>query len=146
MESKIRHQYDALLALKAPASAAIVATGDSNDVSLYRIENGRGDIEGRYGIGSFDCVVYVNAMDATTGTETYTLSFVTVDENGANPVVHEVVTLTAGQVGEPLVYAFHPATLKVKDADAAKFRITATLGGATPSLTYYAFLAPHSHA
>lgn len=146
MESKIRHQYDALLALRAPGTAALTMDGNTTAVSLYRIDNGRGDIEGRYGIGSFDCVVYVTAMDSTSGSETYTLNFQTVDADGANPVTHETVVLTAGQVGDPLVYAFHPSTLKIKDDDAASFRINVDVGGATPSLDFYAFLAPHSHA
>lgn len=145
MESKIRHQYDALLALKAPASAAITSTAASTAVDIYRITEGRGDVDGRYGIGSFDAVVYITALDATSGSETYTLQFQTVDADGANAVTHQTVTVDSTNVGEPLVYAFHPATLKVKDADAAKFQINAVLAGASPSLTYYAFLAPHSH-
>lgn len=146
MESKIRHMYDADLALRAPGSVAVVADGASSAVDIYRITKGRGDINGRFGIGSFDAVVYVTAIDTTSGTETYTLEFQTVDAAGANPVTHETHVLTAAEVGEPLVFAFHPATLRAKDADGAKFRINVDVGGATPSITYYAFLAPHSHA
>lgn len=146
MESKIRHTYDADLALRAPGSVAVVADGASSAVDIYRITKGRGDINGRFGIGSFDAVVYVTAIDTTSGTETYTLEFQTVDAAGANPVTHETHVLTAAEVGEPLVFAFHPATLRAKDADGAKFRINVDVGGATPSITYYAFLAPHSHA
>lgn len=145
MESQIRHQYDALLALKAPGSAAITATAASTAVDIDRITKGRGDVQGRYGIGSFDAVLYVSALDTTSASETYTFEFQTVDANGANPVTHETVTLTAAEIGVPLVFAFHPATLKAADADGAKFRVNAVLAGATPSLTYYGFLAPHSH-
>ncbi len=146
MESKIRHQYDAELALRAPGSVAVTADGATDAVDINRITKGRGDINGRYGQGSFDAVVYVTALDATSGSETYTLQFQTVDADGNNPVTHETVEVTAAMVGEPLVFAFHPATLRAKDADAAQFRINLDVGGATPSLTYYAFLAPHSHA
>lgn len=147
MESKIRHQYDADLALKAPGSAAVTATAASDAVSIYPLTKSRDNVlDGRFGIGSFDAVVYVNALDTTSGSETYTLQFQTVDEDGANPVTHQSVTLTADHVGEPLVFAFHPATLRIADEDAAKFRVNVVLAGATPSITYYAFLAPHSHA
>jgi hypothetical protein len=146
MESKIRHQYDGDLALRAPGSAAMVADGNTTAVSIYPITDSPYDaVDGRFGIGSFDCVLYVSAIDTTSGSETYTLNFQTVDANGANPVTHETVVITSGLVGEPLVYAFHPATLAVADADAASFRINVDVGGSTPSITFYAYLAPHSH-
>lgn len=145
MESKIRHQYDALLALKAPGSAAVTADGASAAVDINAITKGRGDVDGRFGQGSFDIVVYVTALDTTTGDETYALQVQTVDAAGANPVTHDVIEVTAAMVGEPLVFAFHPSTFKVKDADAAKVRVNVDVGGTTPSITYYAFAAPHSH-
>lgn len=145
MESAIRHQYDAALALKAPGSAAVTANGNTAAVDLYHITKGRGDVDGRYGIGSFDVVVMISEIDTASGNETYTLTFETVDAAGANPVAQEVVTVTAGMVGAPLAFAFHPATLKAKDADAAAIRVAVAAAGTTPSIKFYAFAAPHSH-
>ncbi|AFU86553.1 putative minor capsid protein [Caulobacter phage CcrRogue] len=147
MESKIRHQYDALLALQPVGTAAVTADGSSvNSVDLYRIANGRGDIAGRYGIGSFDIVFNFKAI-TTGGTvaETYSVSVVTTDAAGANPVVQHTFTVDAGLIGDPYVLAFHPASLKLKDADAAKVKLTIDVAGTAPSLDFFAFVAPHSH-
>ncbi|ARB14286.1 hypothetical protein Ccr5_gp068 [Caulobacter phage Ccr5] len=147
MESKIRHQYDALLALQPVGTAAVTADGSSvNAVDIYRIANGRGDVAGRYGIGSFDIVFYFKA--ATTGgatPETYTINVVTTDAADANPVVQETFTVESNMIGDPYVLAFHPASLKLKDADAAKVKLTIDVAGTAPSLDFYAFVAPHSH-
>lgn len=147
MESSIRHQYDALLALQEPGSAAINASAAAeNDVDLYRLTAGRGDLNGRYGIGSFDLVFQAVAVDESDTDETYTIEVATVDADGNNPVVQHSFTVTGADVGNPLVFAFHPETLRARDADAAKLRVSATLAGTTPSLQYFAYLAPHSHA
>uniref|UniRef100_A0AB74UN98 Minor capsid protein n=1 Tax=Caulobacter phage BL57 TaxID=3348355 RepID=A0AB74UN98_9VIRU len=147
MESKIRHQYDALLALQPVGTAAVTADGSSvNSVDLYRITNGRGDIAGRYGIGSFDVVFKFKALTTGGATpETYTINVVTTDAAGANPVVQESFVVDAAMVAAPYVLAFHPASLKLKDADAAKIKLTIDVAGTAPSLDFYAFVAPHSH-
>ncbi|AFU87237.1 putative minor capsid protein [Caulobacter virus Karma] len=147
MESKIRHQYDALLALQPVGTAAVTADGSSvNAVDIYRIANGRGDVAGRYGIGSFDIVFYFkSAVTGGATPETYTINVVTTDADGANPVVQETFTVESTMIGDPYVLAFHPATLKLKDADAAKVKLTIDVAGTAPSLDFYAFVAPHSH-
>lgn len=146
MESKIKHQYDASLALRAPSSAAITADTTLTKIDIHRLTAGRGDLENRYGLGSFDVVVYVSALDFTTMDETYALQFQTYDSADANAVTHTTFTVTSALVGEPLVFTFHPETLKVADADAAKFSINVDVGGTSPSITLYAYAAPHSHA
>ncbi|UTC29856.1 hypothetical protein BAJUN_02260 [Bajunvirus bajun] len=144
MESKIRHQYDADLALRAPGSAAITATTATGAVDIYRLDRARG-VQGRYGIGSFDIVIHFGALDTTTGDETYFIDVETVDANGANAVVQATVPVVAGNLGEPIVLGFHPSTFAAKDPDAAKVRLNVRVAGTTPSATFYAFLAPHSH-
>jgi hypothetical protein len=144
MESTIRHQYDADLALRAPGGAAVTADTSSAAIDIYRITQGRGDVNGRYGIGSFDIVAYFSALD-TSGDATYALKIETTDADGANAVTHATIPLTAANLGAPLVYAFHPATLKVSDADGAKVRVTLDVTGTTPSANFWAFVAPHSH-
>lgn len=150
MESSIRHQYDALLALQPVGSAAITASAVSaNAVDLYKLTSGRGDLQGRYGLGSFDVVFQAVAVDEADGDETYTVVVQTVDADGANPVDQQSFTVTGADLGRPLVFAFHPETLRARDEDAAEIRLNVTIvagAGGTASLQYHAFAAPHSHA
>lgn len=147
MESKVKHQYDALLALRAPASVALTADTDLTKISLDRLTAGRGDLENRYGLGSFDVVVYVTSI-VTGGmvAETYDLKFQTYDSAGANAFTHMTHRVTAAEVGEPMVFTFHPQYLAVNDTDAAKFSINLDVTGTGPSIVLYAFCSPHSHA
>lgn len=147
MESSIRHQYDAELALQPVGSSAITATADAaNDLDLYRLTAGRGDLQGRYGLGSFDLVFQAVSVDEADADETYTIAVSTVDAEGNNPVEQYSFTVTGADVGNPLVFAFHPETLRARDEDAAQLRVSATLAGTSPSLQYFCFAAPHSHA
>lgn len=150
MNSSIRHMYDAALALQPVGTAAITASADSvNDVDLYRLTSGRGDRKGKYGLGSFDVVINVKDLDFTDGDEEYELQIQTVDGDGANAVAHQAIPLTAALIDNPLVLAFHPETLKARDADAAALRIhiDVTQGtGSTASCQYLAFAAPHAHS
>lgn len=147
MESKIRHQYDADLALQPVGTAPVTADGSSvKSVDIYRLAHGRGDVAGRYGIGSFDIVFYFkSAVVGGASPETYTINVVTTDAAGANPVVQETFTVTSAIIGEPYVLAFHPATLKLKDADAAFVKLAVDVAGTAPALDFWAFVAPHSH-
>lgn len=147
MESKIKHSYDALLALRAPGSIAVTATGATPSIDLNKIlHSPYNALLNRFGTGAFDLVVFVSALDTTSGTETYSLEFQTTDVADANPTTQESLTLTAAMVGVPLVFGFHPDTLQAVHPAADNFRVHYTLGGATPSLTFWAFMSPLSHA
>lgn len=151
MNSKIKHGYDALLALRSLDDRATAVTADGAGgglVSLHALTNARGDLKGLFGQTPFDVVIFVDNADTASGTETYTLSVQSVDADGANPVnvPGGSVTVTAGLVGEPIVLKLDPATIKLADADAHSIRIYADVGGATPSISYYAFAAPNSKA
>lgn len=146
MESAVRHQYDASLALQAIGSPAVTATAvGSAKIDLYRLTAGRGDLKNRYGLGAFDVVVYFSALDATSGNETYTLQFCTYDAAGANETVVDSAVITSAQVGEVLEFKFQPITLAKFDADAALFGVKLVAAGTTPSATYYAFASQDTH-
>lgn len=146
MESAVRHQYDASLALQAIGSAAVTSTAvGSNKIDLYRLTAGRGDLKNRYGLGAFDVVVYVGAVDAVTGDESYTLQLCTYDAAGANETVQESITLTAANIGEVLEFEVKPNTMAAFDADAAQFGVKMVLAGTTPSITYWAFASQDTH-
>lgn len=145
MESKVKYLIDAALVLQATGSVAISSTTVSTKVGINRIVNGRGDVIGRYGEGSFDVLLHVVALDHTTGDETYTLNFATYDSAGANEFVHEAAVYTLGttDVGKTLVFKFDTATLAAMDADAAEFAVKPVLAGTTPSFQYWAYLVPN---
>lgn len=143
MESKVKSTYDAALVLQAVGSVAITTTTTSTKVDINRIAFGRGDIQGRYGEGSFDVVMSIVALDHTTGDETYSLAFTTYDSAGANATTQDTHAFTIADIGNPLRYKFDTATLAEVDSDAAQFAIVATLAGTTPSLQYWAFIAPN---
>lgn len=145
-ESAVRHQYDAQLALQAVGSVAITATAATSALDLYEITGSPyGALNGRNGIGSFDLVLYVAALDHTTGDETYTVQIVVTNE-AAQATVVESFALTIANIGQVLAFPLQPATLADFAGDAASVHLNVVLGGTTPSLTYWAFLAPQSHA
>jgi hypothetical protein len=144
--SAVRHQYDASLALQAPGSVAITATAPTSALDLYEITGSPyGALNGLNGLGSFDLVLYVGALDHTTGDETYTVQIEVADEAASWTVVESFLLATA-QIGEVLAFPLQPATLAAFAGDAAQIRLNVVLAGTTPSLTYWAFLAPQSHA
>lgn len=148
MESAVHHSYDDSLKLKVIGSAAVTSTAAGDDlIDIYRLTGGRGDLQNRYGLGSFDVVVHITALDHTTGDETYVLTFETYDADGtSNETVQESVTLTTANIGQTLTFTFHPNTMQKFHATAAKFGVKMTLAGTTPSITYWAFASQHEHA
>jgi hypothetical protein len=151
MNSKIKHQYDALLALRSLTDRTTPVTADGAGgglVDLHLLTAGRGDLKNLHGQTPFDVIIHVDSVDTASGTETYVLKLQTVDANGANPtdVPGGTLTIAAGLVGEPIVLKLDLATVRLVDADAAKLRIFADVGGATPAISYYAFAAPNSKA
>lgn len=155
--SKINHPYDALLALRTltARTTAVVATGvgGGTPVALHQITSAGsvtpvaglpgafGDLIGLFGQSPFDVVINVDDIDSTSGTETYVLKLQSVDANGLNPtdVPGGSVTITAALVGQPFVLKVDPHTIKLADDDAQGVIIAHVLGGATPSMHYYAF-------
>lgn len=161
--SKINHMYDALLALRdlTARKTAVTATGVSaGQVKLHQITSAGsvtpvagipgalGDLVGLFGQSPFDVVVMVDAIDHTTGDETYTLKLQSVDANGANPtdVPGGSVVITAALVGQPFVMKIDPHSIKLADDDAQFITIAHVLAGTTPSIAYFAYAAPNSDA
>jgi hypothetical protein len=162
--SKIKHMYDALLALRSltDRATAVTATGVGGGfVDLHHIPAGNGtyagtpglpgalgDVAGLFGQTSFDVVILVDSIDTTSGTETYTLKLQSVDAAKANPtdVPGASVAITSALVGEPFVLKVSPSTIVLADADAAFLQIAHVLAGATPSMKYHAFAGPETDA
>lgn len=143
MNSKIKHQYDALLALRAVElrdTAVTASAAGAGVVPLHRLTAGRGDLKNQYGQTPFDVVIHVEA-----GTNAK-LTVQSVDAAGANPVNVPGGTIDAAVLaGKTVVLKFDPATIAAADADAHSIRVYAEVGSAG-TVSYYAFAAPNSQA
>lgn len=143
MESKIRHGYDASLALRAPGSAALVADTTFNKLGLDRItKSPRGAVDGKFEERNFSVVVHLEAGFAAGADNLYTVNFNSYDVNGANPVTHFSKTFVAADVGKTFVFDFDTTTLAVVNANASQFSAALDVTGTTPSASLYAFVAP----
>lgn len=122
--------FDKQLELRDIADGAETATASETGVSFaVRMAD------------DFKCVIYVSALDTTTGDETYLLTVETdsVAAFSGTPVeVGRVTVLAAGVYEIPL----SGREIEQRDPDAAAIRVKATLAGTTPSITYGAYLAP----
>lgn len=91
--------------------------------------------------GDFKAIVFVTALDTTTGDETYVLTVETDSVAAFNDTPVEVGRAAVTQTG---VYEIPMSASQITklDADAAAIRVKATLSGTTPSITYGAYLTP----
>lgn len=127
--SKAIYDAGSLVLLKATGSAAITSTAST--VVDLNIKMG----------GAFAIVVNVEAFDTADADETYTFSIVGQDSAGSN----DVTIATTGAIvetGEHLILIDSDTAVKLAGASTEKLKLTATLGGTTPSLTYSAWANP----
>lgn len=156
-----KHYYDALLALRSLTDRATPVTSDGAGggyVDLHHLTSAGsytgtpglpgaiGDLAGKFGQSPFDVVIMVDSIDTTSGTETYVLKLQSVDADKANPtdVPGASVTITSDLVGSYINLCVDPETIALADPDCAYLRIFADVGGATPSIVYFAFASQDS--
>lgn len=159
--SKNKHYYDGLLALRSLTDRATAVTSSAAGggyVDLHHLTSGGsytgtpglpgalGDLTGQFGQSPFDVVIFVDSIDTTSGSETYTLKLQSVDANKANPtdVPGAALELNASLVGSYITIEVDPTNIGLVDEDAAFLQIYAEVGGATPSLKYFAFASQDS--
>lgn len=125
--SKAIYDAESTVLLKADGSAAITATASTVvdvDVSMG---------------GTFAVAINVEAFDVANADETYVFSVVGQDSAGSNDVT--LATLGAiAETGEHLVLIDAETAVKLAGASTKKLKLTATLAGTTPSLTYSAWV------
>jgi len=158
MQSALRFNYDALLALRAPGSPTITATAASSQVDINLItQSARHSLDGLHGELSFTVVLQVVSADHTTGDETYSVAFNVYDENGANPVTLQTYAIQQTDIGNVLYFPFDANMIEEQAPNVvtsyltgisgtpkgAFFGLNVTLAGTTPILGYYAFIAPN---
>lgn len=139
LNSKFRYMYDAdpSVALVAKDHAAKTATFNGTAITLDKVL-------GYWNAGSenladhtFPIVINVEAIDKTTGDETYTIDLEVGPVGFATSVKTGKVTVTGA--GQYVILVDVPTLVAMK-SDAAAIRLAYTLAGTTPSITSHAFI------
>lgn len=138
MNSKFKYMLDAAPAItfRAPDAAAITADGAAGTVTLDKLD-GYWNTEGELADTTFAVVVNVSALDTTTGDETYVLNLEAGPVGFATSLV--VGRLTITEPGQYVILVDIDTVVKQK-ADTAALRLSADVGGTTPSITFGAFI------
>ncbi len=121
--------FDNALALKASGSAAITATTNETGIAFGI----------RYA-QPCSWVICVTALDAASTDETYVFNLQVSDVVGGTYTTIATHTwprsVSRGKVAIPI--SAHAAVFQ--DPDSKFVRVSATLGGTTPSLTYFSYI------
>ena len=129
MGNRVFQIYDDALVLR-DSGTAITSTTSATGIS-FPVRH----------IGGYKAVIQYSGMDFTTGDESYVFSIEVSDVVGgtytAIATVPDIGSATAsGRLDIPL----NGKIAEELDADSAFIRVTATLGGTTPSIDYDCFL------
>lgn len=140
MNSNVKHPYDAATAFRAPGSAALTASGNSDEVKLDFIANGRGAYSNKLGSQAYAAVFCVESMDTADGDESYKFD-VQVDGDPAFASPVSVGSFTANGPGS-FVLNLDGDTMAKLEASPLNARIALTSAGVSSSVAYSAWLAP----
>lgn len=122
-------QFDKALELRNVADGAKTATASETGIALaVRM------------LLNCDLVIFVTAIDATSADETYVFTLQVSDLVGGTYTTIISHTWPRGHGVGRLHLPINGDLSSFQDTDSAFLRITATLGGTTPSITYGAFL------
>lgn len=129
MGNRVSGIYDTALALRT-SGTAVTSTTSATGVA-FPVRK----------IGAYKAVIQYNGLDFTTGDETYVFSIEVSDVVGgtytAIATMPDIGSATAsGRLDIPL----NGKIAEELDADSAFIRVTATLGGTTPSVDYDCYL------
>ena len=93
--------------------------------------------------GSCSVMVHVTAIDNASANETYEMAAEVSDaQGGTYTEVGRIVLDRDTAVPFTAMIPIHSEKAQLLDADADWIRVTATLGGTTPSITYGAYVVP----
>ena len=121
--------FDKQLELRDIAAGAITETASATGIGF----------DARMA-GDFKAIIYVSARSAT-GTCTISVQTDADASFGGTPVTVGSVTVAASTKGV-FEIPLSAAQVAKLDPDAGAIRVTATMGGTTPSVTFGAYLAP----
>lgn len=135
--SEVNYLYDAQTVLRAPGSAAMTATGTVGTFALDKMVNaGKSIYRNNLGAQQYKIVIAVSAIDKTTGDETYTLTASTGAVGNSTVQVGELVVSSTGQY----VLVLDARSIEQADANHAELKLTLTVAGTTPSITFAAWV------
>jgi len=119
------YQFDAGSVSLIKASAQATAT--ENNTVAYKLES----------CPTFAVVIDVTAVDRTTADETYVFSVESLDSAGGNGVVlGALISITTA--GQYVIAVDGETAKKLAGTSDAQIKLTATLAGTTPIITYSA--------
>ena len=130
MSGRVQRLYDSALSLRASGTAITTTTAETGVAFDVRA------------IGDYKAVIAYNGMDFTTGDETYVFT-ISVSDLVAGTYT---IIATMPDIGSATPSGFLDIPLSGKlaeqlDANSAFIKVTATLGGTSPSIDYDCFLA-----
>lgn len=136
MQSAVKYMYDDANALRKDSEAAVTATGNSSVLAIPYETAREGHIQ-EPALAQFAWVLNTRALDTADANETYVLTLTAgTDAAMSNEVTIGTITVTATGVKNVLIDSDN------MPAAATHLRVTATLGGTTPSITYTTWIAP----
>jgi hypothetical protein len=132
--SEVTYIYDAANAFRAPGSAALVASGQINELALDKLVKVRpGSRRNQLGSETYDVVIVVNSL-AATGTYVFDV------KTGAGETKVKVGEVAVNKAGQ-FVLKLDAATIEKLDANRETITLSLTVGGTTPSIKFSAWLA-----
>ena len=131
--------FDAATSFRDPGSANVTSTAASTAVALDYMDNARGLYADTHGKMTYEINIVVSTLDETTADETY-VATVRVGTNSGMSGATVVATLTLTEIGFYKVLVDRD-TMEKALAAATHMDINMTLGGTTPILNYYAWVA-----
>ncbi len=125
-----RRIFDKALELRDIAGGAITSTTSTTGINFECRK-----------LKEFVAQIFVTACDGVSTDETYVFTVQVSDLVGGTYTTIGTLAWTRGTTGTQVI-ALSGDAAQVLDDDSDWVRITATLGGTTPSITYGAYLAP----
>lgn len=139
MNSKFKYMFDAAPSITLEAQSAPARTADGNTAAIALDK-----LDGYWNSGeladqTFAVAVNVLSLDTTTGDETYALNLVFGEGAGFTGAVttHSAVITAPGQY----VFLVDIDTVRAILDGADHMRIAVDVGGTTPSIDFYAWIA-----
>lgn len=141
MNTSHRYIYDAAPAtnFRSRSAAALTATADTTEVVFDKME-GQWNKANEIADDTLAVVINVTAIDKATGDETYTFALKATDGAGAVKASVGLGSLVISKVGQ-YVLLVDTATAKLIDNTVGGLKLTATLAGTTPSITFHSWMS-----
>ena len=140
--SEVNYIYEADTAFRAPALAAVTASGEVGTFALDKMVNAReGDQKNKLGAEGYVIVLAVEAAADGGADEVYTFDVEVQAAGGGNAVTAGSISVPRGVTGQ-YVFGLDAHTLEKLSADREELALNLTVGGTTPSITFAAWVAP----